>query len=260
MTSSYAVFAQYYDDLTQNVEYVKWADYLLELLKRLGHQPGLTVDLACGTGTLTLELFRRGVDIYGVDASVEMLSEAKVKCAEAGADILFLRQKLQALDLYGTVNTALCTLDSLNHLHSREEVQKAFDKVSLFMDPGGWFLFDMNTPYKHEKVLGDNIFVYDIDDVYCVWQNHYSSRDHRVDIQLDFFQRENEMYFRSSESFFELDYSTEEIMEMLKKSGFGQFSFFEALTFDPPSSETQRIIYAAQKISETQIGTNRYGR
>ena len=233
MTSSYAVFAQYYDDLTQNVEYVKWADYLLELLKRLGHQPGLTVDLACGTGTLTLELFRRGVDIYGVDASV---------------------------DLYGTVNTALCTLDSLNHLHSRDEVQKAFDKVSLFMDPGGWFLFDMNTPYKHEKVLGDNIFVYDTDDVYCVWQNHYSSRDHRVDIQLDFFQRENEMYFRSSESFFELAYSTEEIMEMLKKSGFGQFSFFEALTFDPPSSETQRIIYAAQKISETQIGTNRYGR
>ena len=82
----------------------------------MGHQPGLTLDLACGTGSLTLELYRRGVDIYGVDGSVEMLSEARMKCAEAGADILFLCQKMQSLDLYGTVKTAVCTLDSLNHL------------------------------------------------------------------------------------------------------------------------------------------------
>lgn len=246
--SSYSVFAQYYDSLTQNVEYPKWADYFLELLKQLGHEPGLTVDLACGTGSLTLELFRRGVDIYGVDASVEMLSEAKAKSAEAGADILFLRQKIQSLDLYGTVDTAICTLDSLNHLHSREEVQKTFDRVSLFLNPGGWFLFDMNTPYKHEKVLGDNTFVYDMDEVYCVWQNRYSPLDHRVDIQLDFFQREREAYFRSTESFFELAYPVKEITKMLKKAGFGRLFLYEGLTFAPPGKESQRITYAAQKI------------
>lgn len=246
--SSYSVFAQYYDSLTQNVEYRKWADYLLELLKQLGHAPGLTVDLACGTGSLTLELFRRGVDIYGVDASVEMLSEAKAKSAEAGADILFLRQKMQSLDLYGTVDTAICTLDSLNHLHSREEVQKTFDRVSLFLNPGGWFLFDMNTPYKHEKVLGDNTFVYDMDEVYCVWQNRYSPLDHRVDIQLDFFQREKEAYFRSTESFSELAYPAEEITEMLKRAGFGKLSLYEGLTLASPGKESQRITYAAQKI------------
>ena len=108
---SYSVFAQYYDELTENVEYSRRAEYLLELMRRLGHQPGLTLDLACGTGSLTLELYRRGVDIYGVDGSVEMLSEARMKCAEAGADILFLCQKMQSLDLYGTVKTAVCTLD-----------------------------------------------------------------------------------------------------------------------------------------------------
>ena len=135
---SYSVFAQYYDELTENVEYSRRAEYLLELMRRLGHQPGLTLDLACGTGSLTLELYRRGVDIYGVDGSVEMLSEARMKCAEAGADILFLCQKMQSLDLYGTVKTAVCTLDSLNHL----KTGKSFSKCSpryLFHGPGGIF-------------------------------------------------------------------------------------------------------------------------
>lgn len=247
--AAYSVFAQYYDELTGNVEYPKRADYLLELLELLGHKPGLTLDLACGTGSLTLELFRRGVDVYGVDASVEMLSEAREKCADAGADILFLCQKMQSLDLYGTVNTVICTLDSLNHLHSREELQQTFDKVSFFMDPGGWFLFDMNTPYKHKKVLGDNTFVYDMEDVYCVWQNRYTAHMHKVDIQLDFFEREGRIYRRSSEHFSELAYSQEEISDMLTKAGFEKPVVYDEMSFSPPRPDSQRLIYAARKIN-----------
>ena len=130
---NYAVFAQYYDALTANVGYGQRAEYFLALLERLGHTPGLTLDLACGTGSLTLELFRRGLDVYGVDSSVEMLSEARMKCAEAGADILFLCQKMQSLDLYGTVDTVVCSLDSLNHLDGREEMQRVLEKVAFFM-------------------------------------------------------------------------------------------------------------------------------
>lgn len=245
---AYSVFAQYYDALTGNVEYPKRAEYLLALLDRLDHKPGITLDLACGTGSLTLELFRRGVDIYGVDASVEMLSEAREKCADAGADILFLCQKMQALDLYGTVDTVICTLDSLNHLRGRNEVQKAFSKVSFFMDPGGWFLFDMNTPYKHEKVLGNNTFVYDMETVYCVWQNRYSSPSHKVDISLDFFQRDGRAYYRSSEHFAEYAYPVEEVLEMLGKAGFGEIEVYNELTFDPPEPDSQRLVYAAKKI------------
>mgnify|MGYP000233479173 CR=1 FL=1 len=179
---SYSVFAQYYDELTSNVEYPKRAEYLLELMERLGHAPGLTLDLACGTGSLTLELYKRGVDIYGIDGSVEMLSEARTKCAEAGADILFLCQNMLSIDLYGTVDTALCTLDSLNHLKNGEELQRVFEKVSFFMNPGGYFLFDMNTLYKHQVVLGNETYVYDMDHVYCVWQNRCHAGG-KVDIQ-----------------------------------------------------------------------------
>ncbi len=243
---SYSVFAQYYDELTANVEYSKRAEYLMELMKRLGHSPGLTLDLACGTGSLTLELYRRGVDIYGIDGSVEMLSEARTKCAEAGADILFLCQKMQSIDLYGTVDTVLCTLDSLNHLKNGEELEKVFSKVAFFMNPGGYFLFDMNTLYKHQEILGNETYVYDTENVYCVWQNR-CHKGGKVDIQLDFFQPEGDLYFRSTERFSEQAYPVEEIVERLERAGFCQVQIFDELTFNPPQKDSQRLVFAAKK-------------
>ena len=243
---SYSVFAQYYDELTSNVAYARQADYLLDLLQRLGHSPGLTLDLACGTGSLTLELHRRGVDIYGIDGSVEMLSEARTKCAEAGADILFLCQNMQSIDLYGTVDTVLCTLDSLNHLKNGEELQRVFERVSFFMNPGGYFLFDMNTLYKHQVILGNETYVYDTEHVYCVWQNRCHN-DGKVDIQLDFFEPENNLYVRSTERFSERAYPTEEVLDRLFKAGFDKVEVFDELSFRPPTAHSQRLVYAARK-------------
>ena len=246
---SYSFFAQYYDELTSNVEYPRRAEYLLKLMERLGHVPGLTLDLACGTGSLTLELYRRGVDIYGVDSSVEMLSEARAKCADAGADILFLCQKMQSIDLYGTVDTAICTLDSLNHLRNGEELQKVMERVAFFMNPGGYFIFDMNTLYKHHRVLGNETYVYDTEHVYCVWQNR-CHKDGRVDIQLDFFEPEEGLYARSTERFSEQAYPLEEILERLQRAGYDDVQVFDELTFDPPREDSQRLVFAARKARE----------
>lgn len=244
---NYAVFAQYYDTLTANVGYAQRAEYFLSLFKKLGHTPGLTLDLACGTGSLTLELFRRGLDIYGVDSSVEMLSEARTKCAQAGADILFLCQKMQSLDLYGTVDTVICSLDSLNHLAGQQELGQVFQKVAFFMDPGGYFVFDMNTLYKHEKVLGNHTFVYDTAPVYCVWQNRCAPGSGRVDIQLDFFEREGKLYRRSREHFSEFACPPEDVFTLLKQAGFTNLRAYHEMTFDPPRPDSQRLVFAAQK-------------
>lgn len=244
---AYADFARFYDLLTGNVEYSRRAEYLLELARRVGHQPKLALDLACGTGSLTLELFRRGVDVYGVDASVEMLSEARQKCSDAGAEILFLCQKMQSLDLYGTVDTVFCTLDSLNHLSGRTDLLAAMKKVHFFMDPGGWFFFDMNTPYKHREVLGNNTFVYDYDEVFCVWQNAYYEPENLVEIELDFFERDGDCYYRSGEQFSERAYDVDVVLSLLKEAGFCRTLVYDELSFDPPKADSQRLVYAAQK-------------
>ncbi len=246
---SYAAFADYYDALTQNVEYPERADYFCRLFDHLQHSPGLTLDLACGTGSLTLELACRGMDVYGVDASPEMLSAAQQKAAEKGENILFLCQDMRSLDLYGTVNTVLCTLDSINHLTEISDLQSAFDRVSLFLEPDGYFIFDVNTVYKHRCILKNEAFVYDTDAVYCVWQNRYDPADgkHLVEISLDFFERQGQVYQRSSERFVERAYPTEVLQECLERAGLIWVACYGDLTLLPPEEDCQRVVVVARK-------------
>lgn len=147
------------------------------------------LDLGCGTGGISIEAAKKGYDVIGVDISVGMLNEARRKAAESGVSLLLLNQSMDELDLYGTVDFALCVLDGVNHLDDAEMVKRTFERVSLFMVPGGAFAFDVNTPYKHKNVLADNAFVYDLDSLYCVWQNSYNESDGSVDITLDFLRK-----------------------------------------------------------------------
>lgn len=250
---SYSYFADFYDELTQNVNYEEEAKYVLKLAERYGHNMGITLDLACGTGTLTVILKKLGVDIYGIDASAEMLSEAQEKAIENDiSGMLFLRQKMQSIDLYGTIDTCICTLDSINHITDIEDVQRTFSRVSFFMNPKALFIFDVNTVYKHQQILADNTFVYDTENIYCVWQNTLCSDKRTVDISLDFFERLEDKscvcYRRFSESFREKAYSDEEICCMLKKAGFELLDRFAENSFDVPKPDCQRVVYIARKL------------
>lgn len=245
---SYSALAKYYDSLTRNVDYSARADYLCKVLQRLGHSAGLTIDLACGTGSLTLELARRGFDVYGLDASPEMLSEAQQKAADAERSILFVCQKMQCMDLYGGVDTAVCMLDSVNHITSAADLQESFRRIAMFLNPGGYFVFDANTVYKHRKILSNNVFVYDIEDVYCVWQNRCEPRSGLVSVSLDLFEHQGSgMYRRSSEHFQERAYSEKQLREMLGKAGLRVEGVWADLSFESPGPETERIIIAASK-------------
>lgn len=245
--SRYANFSFYYDALTQDVDYPKRAKYILTLLERHRHSPGLTLDLACGTGSLLFELLLQEVDVFGVDASPEMLAQAKDKSYELEKDVLLLCQKMQELDLYGTVDTVVCTLDSLNHLRNEAELLQAFSRVFLFLNPGGLFVFDMNTIYKHAEILGNNAYVYETPEVFCAWQNQYRPKGHVVDIRLDFFQQTGKTYQRSSEQFSERAYPLADIEAMLKKIGFINIHQYNELQFTLPQADSQRVFFVAEK-------------
>ena len=247
---SYGVFAEFYDGLTRNVDYAAKADYICEIFKRFGHTPECMLDLACGTGTLTIEMKKRGFDIYGADASFEMLSQAQCKAAEEELDIMFLCQKMQSLNLYGLIDTCICTLDSISHLQGKDEVRKTFEKVAEFTEKGGLFIFDVNTLYKHREVLGNNTFVYDTDEVFCVWENTFDESDSSVKIDLDFFipleDKEN-CFERSSESFKEFAYSAEDMRSMLEESGFEVLGVYDDMSFEEVREDSQRATVIAAK-------------
>lgn len=240
---SYSSFAEVYDKLTFNVEYGKRAEYIRSLLAQNGCEKGILLDLACGTGTLSGELASYGYDMILVDSSPEMLSFARERLPDA----LILCQNMTQLDLYGTINGAVCSLDSINHLLKPCDVKSAFASVSLFMEQGGVFVFDVNTVYKHEKILGNNNFVYETDDVFCVWQNSYKRKSRTVDISLDIFTSEDGKYQRHSESFSERAYTLEEITKWLGETGFEVKNMYNDMTYDSPDEESQRVYFTAVK-------------
>ena len=243
---SYSSFAPFYDALTENVDYKKRAEYIGEILAKFNIKDGLLLDLACGTGSLSVEFSKMGFEVIATDASPDMLSEARNKAMEAGENILFLCQKMQETDLYGTVRAIVCSLDSINHLENADELRKTFRVLKNFIDDGGIMVFDVNTVYKHREVLGNNTFVYDEKDVYCVWQNSLCSDGVTVGINLDFFvKEENGLYNRYTENFKEIAFTDEEITYAAESSGFKIVEKYAELGFDKPQEDTQRIYYVA---------------
>lgn len=244
---SYGQFSAFYDTLMLEVDYKQVANRIDDMVMNFSGERGVLLDLACGTGTLCEEFAEKGYDVLGIDLSNEMLSVALDKKYDSGLPIQYVCQDMRKIDLFGTVDITVCTLDSLNHLETIEDVKSTFERVSLFTEPDGLFIFDVNTIYKHSKVLADNTFVYDCDNVYCVWQN-YLNDDNSVDIQLDFFEEDSGAYYRYTENFTEICFPTDRILEMLQESGFVVEAQFDSYTTDKVTNETERIVFVARKV------------
>lgn len=247
--AGYSGFANYYDALTANVDYAGRAESLSLLIRRHAPETELVLDLACGTGSLIKELDRHGFDLTGVDASADMLSIAMQKNQDSPRHILFLNQDMSSLDLYGTVGATVCTLDSVNHVENENKLLVVFKKVSLFTDPGGLFIFDANTEFKHKNILADNVFVYDLPQVFCVWQNSYILETGGVDITLDFFSpKQSKSYVRESESFSEQLYTEPVLQNLLEAAGFSVIQVLDGDSFGERSGESQRLLFVTRKV------------
>lgn len=251
MQTGYENFSLYYDSLTENVNYPQRAVYFDGLLKKHLQSDGrVLLDLACGTGTMSEEMARLGYDVLGVDYSYGMLNQAMQKKMEHGLPIQYICQDMRSLDLYGTVDAAICTLDSLNHLESYSDLQVVFGQVAAVLEPGGVFIFDMNTPYKHENVLGNQTYVYDMPEVFCVWENRFTAEEYRVDILLHFFEeQEDGSYLRFEEEITERTYSPEAIMEAIQQVGLELIGCYRADTEEPLQADSQRMVFVTRKPS-----------
>lgn len=242
--SGYSEFAEVYDLLTFNVPYDELADYYARILKLYGAGTRV-LDIGCGTGNLTVRLAKRGFEMIGADASTEMLTIAAGKSSE----VMWICQDMENVDIGGTVDAVISTLDSINHLETPEAILQCFSRTADCLESGGLFAFDVNTVFKHREILGDNTFVYDVDGVYCVWQNTYDKRDNGVDIELDlFFENEDGSYSRGGESFREIALSSDEYCRLLEEAGFKVVNVWEYHTFDKPSDNSEKYMIAAKKL------------
>ncbi len=244
---SYEFLAGCYDTFTADVDYVRWCDYLERHFKR-GKLPVHTVlDLACGTGSLTCLLAQRGYDMTGVDLSEEMLAIAMEKGRALEEPPLFLHQSMDKLDLYDTVDACVCCLDSVNYVTRPSVLKRAFERVHLFLTPGGMFIFDINTPEKLKNLDGQ-LFMDESEDAACIWRAEYSSRRRICTYGIDIFTRvEGDLWQREEEIHEEYAYTPEELTEYLHRAGFVDVKQFGNLVMRSPKEGEQRIFFCARK-------------
>lgn len=249
MNGSYGSFAWFYDKLQQDVPYAEMAKLFDCFIKKYSSENEVVADLACGTGNLSEQMYRLGYDVIGIDMSQDMLNEALEKKYDRELDISYLCQNMTELDLVGAADVIICVLDSLNHLNSEEELMRTFERVSMFTCDGGLFIFDVNTLYKHRQVLGNNSFVYDMEGLFCVWQNELSGDD-SVTVTLDFFEEQaGGKYERFSESFKEIVYSEEKIDKMLEENCFEILGKYDDFSESPLKEESQRALYVCRRLA-----------
>lgn len=193
---AYTGFAQVYDEFMDNIPYEEWGAYLLGLLKEYGVTEGLVLDMGCGTGSITEYLGQAGYDMIGIDNSEDMLSIAMEKAAEKELNILYLLQDMREFELYGTVAAAVSICDSMNYITEPEELWEVFRLVNNYLDPGGLFIFDLNTPYKYKEILADSVIAENREDCAFIWDNYYDEESSINEYDLSVFVEEEKDCFR----------------------------------------------------------------
>ena len=243
---AYHALAQSYDRLTNDVDYDATVDFYYEILKKEGLTPRSAVDLACGTGSVALRLAKRGLRVTAVDMSWEMLMVAQQKAMEAQVFPQFVCQQLQELQLLRGVDLAVCALDSMDYILDPRDCQKAIERVWKALNPGGCFIFDVNTPQKLRAMDGQ-IFLDEDDEVYCVWRGEFDEKTNICSYGMDLFQRRGEVWQRSFEEHREYAYCAEQLTGYLRQAGFTSIAVYADRRFAAPEADEQRIYIKARK-------------
>ena len=243
---AYRELARSYDRLTNDVDYRATVEFYMQILEREGIKPRTAVDLACGTGSVTAILAEMGIDTVGVDMSEEMLTVAMEKVMDMEQPPMFLCQKLQELRLLRGVDLAVCALDSLDYVTDPADCAEAIRRVYKALNPGGIFIFDVNTPEKLRAMDGQ-VFLDEDDDVYCVWRGEFDEETNICSYGMDLFQREGDVWYRSFEEHREYAHSQEQLTEYLKAAGFTHIEVYADRLFEAPRAGEQRIYFKARK-------------
>lgn len=251
MDGIYSSMAKFYDSVNSSIDYAEWADFAEEMIKRYSDtECKLVLDAACGTGSMTLELAKRGYDMTALDLSSDMLCIARQRAEEVGLceKILFLCQNVAEMELYGTVDACVCTLDSVNHITDDEDLCSFFDLLHrCYLMPGGILIFDVNTPHKFKTVYADNDFILEDEGMYCGWSNYHDEEEGLQHFCLSLFeQQEDGSYIRTDMQQTERIYQKDELCDMLSECGFEIMGIFSDYKCTEAKCDDERWYFVAK--------------
>lgn len=249
---AYADFASVYDTFMDHTPYKEWCQYLVNLLKQYGICNELVLDMGCGTGTLTRMLEEAGYNMIGIDNSEEMLSIA-IQNKDDNSNILYLLQDMREFELYGTVKAVISVCDSINYLLEDKEVIQTFKLVNNYLDPGGIFIFDFNTVYKYETVIGDTTIAENRDTSSFIWENYYHDTKHINEYDLTIFVQVDTLYRKFTETHYQRGYTLDEMKTFIERAGLTFLQAVDADTHKEVTNKSERIYVIAQEKGKKEV-------
>lgn len=261
---AYTDFASVYDEFMDNTPYGEWGEFIVSKIEEYGiskplrdsqdlleSEKNLILDLGCGTGTLTQALYDKGYDMVGVDNSEDMLRIAMEKRDEAGAEILYLLQDMRALELYSTVGTVISVCDSVNYILEEDELQTVFELVNNYLYPGGLFIFDFNTVYKYQEVIGDATIAENREECSFIWENYYHEDEEINEYDLTIFVEEEDGLFRRfQETHYQRGYTVETMRSLVEAAGMQIVEILDADTHGEVREQSERVYVIAREIQK----------
>ena len=252
-TNRYHKFAKVYDKMKADHFSTQMTDYTLRLVDRFGIEVHQLLDLCCGTGTACLLFARRGFTVSGLDQSPHMLAVARKKLK--GKNVTLYRQSLPKFLVPARrgsrqprqFDLVTSFFDSLNYLLTPRDLKATFASVHRHLRPGGWFIFDMNTPYALRFLWDGQEHTEVRDDLVTVWRNEYHEKNTSATCHATFLVKRGRHWERFDEAHTERGYSNAEIKRLLREAGFVIKGFYECLTVTRPTKNTDRICVVARR-------------
>lgn len=243
----YNEFAYVYDDLMDDFDYEEWFKYIEEIYKKNNVQPKKILEMACGTGNLTYYLAQAGYDLSCFDLSSEMLARADNKLKEFN-NVSLYKQNMVDFNMKEEYDSIICICDSLNYILEDSDIKETFKNVYDHLKKDGVFIFDINSYYKLNNIIGNNVFIEDREDIFYSWENFYDDESDICQFYLNFFISVGDgSYERFIEEHYERAYKEEFIIKMLEDIGFTDIKMYRAFTFDGIDDETERINFVVKK-------------
>lgn len=245
----YQALAPYYDTLLDGPDYEAWAGFFARAAAQTGQRDIKHVlDLACGTGNMTLPLLRRGYEVTGLDLSPDMLAEAQRRSREEGYQPLFLCRDMCEPEKCGDFDAVICCLDGINYITSPGKLDQCFAGAAASLNPGGVFFFDVNTPYKFETLYGENDYILEDEGVLCAWSNQYNRRSRLAHMQLTLFTEEADGRWRRRDEYHtERCYTAAVLRRHLEAAGFTDIAMYGGFDFAPPADTDERMYIVCRK-------------
>ena len=233
--SSYGALADWYDSLTEDVDYAGMYDYLTAILRRNGVKPERVLDMACGTGSLSVLFAENGSRCYGMDLSTDMLTRAFDKVQGMENPPMFLHGNMADFTLPEPVDVLVCMLDSFNYMAEPEQGISAISCFAKALRPGGMLIFDVRPPEDETE------------DVVCIWRTEFDEEENQCFYGMDIFVRQGNLWRREQEEHLEYAYDLDWLKQQLEQAGFRDVTFYGERTFLPPQPEEERVFITARK-------------